>query len=107
MKTQTPDEPTNQVPLSTPPYTTADYGPAGYLYAPGFHELSIDRSETGDIVFIFPSEVHHAAADYLSNKPIGCRDMFIGLRRAKGLIQETIRGRYNHERDLHSQRRGR
>jgi hypothetical protein len=33
--------------------------------------------------------------------------MFIGLRRAKGLIQETIRERYNHERDLHSQRRGR
>jgi hypothetical protein len=64
MKTQTPDEPTSQVPLTTssPPYTTVDNGAAGYLYALGFHELGIDRSANGDIVFTFPSEVHDAAA---------------------------------------------
>jgi len=73
-------------------FKTADYGVAGYLLARGLVLQDTERSGP-QVLFRFRDtpELVAAIGDYTSNKPIPCRDLFHGLRRAKSTIQESIR----------------
>ncbi len=75
-------------------FETSDYGVSGYLFASGFDYEQL-RQEGTQVIFSFAasSALTLAVSDYLSNKPIGARDLFHGLRKAKGLVLETIQGR--------------
>jgi len=73
-------------------FKTADYGVAGYLLARSFSLEETERNGS-QVVFCFRDapELVAAIGDYTSNKLVPCRDLFHGLRRAKTMIQETIR----------------
>lgn len=75
-------------------FKTSDYGQAGFLIAKGLRYGKVERD--GDQVFFHfsvSSELLAALGEYGSNGPVPCRDFFHGLRRARGVIRETLNGR--------------
>jgi len=73
-------------------YKTPDYGIAGYLFARGFDLNSLERNGM-QIVFCFErsDQLFDALDDHCDNKLIPCRDHFNGLKKAKAIIQESIK----------------
>jgi hypothetical protein len=76
-------------------FKTADFGTAGYLLACKIPYTRLERNGT-QVVFCFPAspEVMTSVGEYTSNRAVPCRDYFHGLRKAKSIIQETIRNEH-------------
>jgi hypothetical protein len=83
-------------PPDPPDFRTSDYGTSGFLMALGFEADRIERNGS-QVIFCFPRSpaLFSALEAWTSNALVPCRDHFHGLRKAKGIIQHTIQGKYD------------
>src|SRR5262245_58448868 len=77
-------------------FRTSDYGVVGFVDALGFEHSRLELNGR-QVLFCFQRspQLVSAIEKYLSNSPIACRDYFRGLRKAKTIIQDTIRDNAN------------